>query len=139
MAFTPPAAFEHLGAFVFSDHALHLEEQFVFGRLTEFAVEKHQIDTGALKLIDQHHLIGILTRQPIRRVHIDPFDLAVSDRIAQPFQCRAYERRAAVTGVDKLVIRAEYRAVVCDALTQRRELAVDDLGLGLLFGGDPGI
>jgi len=139
MAFTPPAAFEHLRAFVFGDHALHLEQQFVFRGLTEFAVEKHQFDTGALKLIDQHHLISILTRQPIGRVHIDPFDLAVSDRIAQPFQCRADECRAAVTRIDKLVIRAEYRAVVRDALTQRRELAVDGLGLGLLFGGDPGV
>jgi hypothetical protein len=47
MPATATAALQNLGAFVFGDHALDLEQQIVLRRIANGPVQKHDFDAGA--------------------------------------------------------------------------------------------
>jgi hypothetical protein len=44
MAFAPAATLQDFGSFIFGDHALDLQEQLIFWRLSHFPVEEHDLD-----------------------------------------------------------------------------------------------
>jgi hypothetical protein len=51
MAFATATAFQNLGPFIFGDHALYLEEEFIFGTTTHFSIEKYNLDSHPVELI----------------------------------------------------------------------------------------
>jgi len=82
MTLAAPAALQDLGPLVLCYHALHLQKQVVFGRASQLAIQKDQLDTAALELIDQQDLISIFASQAIGRVDIEAIDGAVCRRVA---------------------------------------------------------
>ena len=54
-----PAPFQDAGTFVFSNHALDLQQQIVFSRATNRPIEKYNVDSSSAKLLNEQHLIGI--------------------------------------------------------------------------------
>ena len=67
---------------------------------------------------------------------VDPINGSSRYRIAQTLKSRTDERRAAVSLINKTVVRFERQPVLENACFQRRHLAGDGPLLGLLVGGD---
>ena len=83
-----PRALQNLGP-----HALNLQQELVLRCTADRPVQEHDLGAAAAKLLDQEHLVGVASRQPVRRVHVNAFDLSASHRIAQLLQ-RRFEARA---------------------------------------------
>lgn len=135
----PPAAFQDLGALVFGDDALDLEQELVRGGLLQRAVEEDDFDPVAVELFKEQHLVGVFACQTIRGVDIEAVELASGSSVAQAFQGRPPQGGAAVAVVGEAAGRVELQAIVADAFVQGIDLAGDGLPLGLLLGGDAGI
>jgi len=117
MTASAPTALEDLGAFIFGNHALHLQQQVVLGCAVDGTVQEDNLGAAASELLHQQGLMSIAAGQPVGRKHIKPRDASRSHRIAQPFECRANEQRTAVAVVDVGVIGFELTSVSCDPLT----------------------
>jgi hypothetical protein len=133
------AALEDLGPLVLGDHALHLQEEIVFWRAPQLAIEEDQLHTATLELVDQQDLIGVFAGQAIRRVDVKAIDGAVGCRIAQAFQSWAHQRTAAVTLVDETQLGIERQVIALETFFQRCDLTGDRACIGLLVGRDAGI
>jgi len=51
MSFATPTAFQNLGALIFSNHALDLQQELIFRRLSHLPIEKNDLDSRSCKLI----------------------------------------------------------------------------------------
>jgi len=112
---------------------LHLEEQIVFGTFAERPVQEHQLDAAVLQLIHEQRLIGITSRQAIRRMDIEPIDGAGGGLVAQALQRRANQRAAAVAIVDEAQLFVQRQPFFAHARTQRLDLAGDGVLLSLFL------
>jgi hypothetical protein len=95
------AALQDLGALIFRDDALDLEQQVVLGRAPQRAVEEDQLDAAPPQLVDEENLIGVAARQAVGGVDVEPIDCPLDGRIAQPLQRRADEGAAAAPLVEE--------------------------------------
>jgi hypothetical protein len=77
-------------------------------------------------------LIRVTTRESVESQNIDPVDAAASYCIAQSFECRSNQRRAAIPVVDEDVVRLQCNLVVLGSLLQRRYLAANGIATCLL-------
>jgi hypothetical protein len=89
MAAPTPAAFQDLGAFVFSNHALELQKQIILRGDADRPVQEHDFGSGAAELLDEEHLISIAPSQAVRGLDVKAIEAAHGDRVAQPFKSRA--------------------------------------------------
>ena len=101
MAFAAPAALDDLRPLVLGDNALDLQQQIVFRRQAERAIEEHYFHAGTLELIEQQDLVTEAARQPIGRMDVEALEVARRSRITQPFQGWALQRGTAVAVVDE--------------------------------------
>jgi hypothetical protein len=115
MATATPATFQDLGAFIFGDHALDLEQKIILRRAADRAVQESDFSASATKLVDQKNLMGVAARQPIRSMDINTFDMAARDRIPQPLQRRTRQDRTAIAFILVAVIRFELETIGGDA------------------------
>jgi hypothetical protein len=99
-------------------------------------VQKNDFDIAFLELFQKHNLIGIVARQAIGRVHIEPIDAAAVNDIAKFFQSRADERVSAVTFIQKTELLIDPQAVLSDASPQHVHLALDGQVPRSLLGTD---
>jgi hypothetical protein len=117
MTASAPTALEDLGAFIFGNHALHLQQQVVLGCAADGTVQEDNLGAAATELLHQQGLMGVTAGQTVRRKHIKPRDASRGHRIAQSFKCRANEQRTAVAVVDVGVVGLKLTPVGCDPLT----------------------
>jgi hypothetical protein len=120
-----PRTLQNLGPLVFGNDALNLQQELVLRCTADRPVQEHDLGAAAAKLLDQEHLVGVASRQPVRRVHVNAFDLSASHRIAQLLQRRPLKVRAAPAVIHVTVVRLELQPISGDALLQRRDLTVD--------------
>src|SRR5262249_43738174 len=66
------AAFEDLGTLVLGHHALDLEQQILFGGLADGPVQEDDLDAGALPLVQEQDLQGVVACQAVRRMDVQP-------------------------------------------------------------------
>src|SRR5207248_10941076 len=71
---TAPNPLKYLYALVLGDDALNLQQEMVLRRVADRAVQEYDLGPAAVKLLDQHNLVGMLARQPVGRQHIDALD-----------------------------------------------------------------
>src|SRR5271169_2517055 len=116
MATATPATLQDLGAFIFGDHALHLQQKIILRRAADRAVQESDFSASATKLVDQKNLMGVTARQPIRSMDINAFDMAARDRVPQPLQRRTRQDRTAVAFILVAVIRLEQETIGDNAL-----------------------
>ena len=136
---TASAALQDLGTLVFGDHALHLQQKVVLRREADRAVEEHDLDPGAAKLVDQQHLIGIAAGEAVGRIDVNTIVMTSGDSVAQALEGGAHQSGAAVAFVAETFIGHQRQAVLGEAGLQGRDLAADGAVGGLLLGGDAGI
>jgi hypothetical protein len=86
MLFATSAPLHDLGSLIFSDNALHLQEQVIFGALTERPVQEHQLDTAPPPLVEEKNLIRVVAGQAVGRVDVDAVNGANRCQVAQPIQ-----------------------------------------------------
>ncbi|HEX2479178.1 MAG TPA: hypothetical protein VHK45_07840 [Geminicoccaceae bacterium] len=86
MAPSSPAPLQDLGALVFGDDALDLEQQVVFRAGADRAVEEGNLDAGTPKLLHQEGLVRVAPGEPVRCEQVDAIDLAGGNHVAQPLQ-----------------------------------------------------
>ncbi len=139
MPLTAPGALQDLGAFVLGDHALHLQQQIVLRGMPQLAVQEDDIDAYALQLVYEQHLVGVLARQPIRRVHVEAIHPSRCRHIAQLLEGRAHEGRPAVALINERKLVGELGPIGGDALAQGGELTGDRAGAHLVFARHPGV
>src|SRR5580700_3584267 len=89
---------QNLGPLVFGNDALNLQQELVLRCTADRPVQEDDLGAAAAKLLDQEHLVGVASRQPVRRVHVNAFDLSARHRIAQLLQRRPLKVRAAPAG-----------------------------------------
>ena len=116
MATAAPATFQDLGAFVFGDHALHLQQKVILRRAADRAVQENDFSASATKLVDQKNLMGVTARQPIRSMDINAFDVTARNCVPQPLQRRTRQDRTAIAFILVAVIRLEQETIGDDAL-----------------------
>jgi hypothetical protein len=136
---TASAALQNLGALVFGHHALHLQQKVVLRREADRAVEEHDLDPGAAKLVDQQHLVGITAGKAVGRMHVNTVVVTGGDSVAQTLEGGSHQGGAAVAFVAEMFIGHQRQAVLGEAGLQGRDLAVDGAVGDLLLGGDAGI
>ena len=95
MAFAAARTLQDLGALVFGDHALELQQQLVLGRLRLRRFDEDRLHTVAQPFLGKQHLIGVLAAEPIRRQHQDCLDLALGHEVAHSLQTGSNQRGAA--------------------------------------------
>src|SRR5215211_6818612 len=130
-----PVALGDLGALVFGDHALHLDQQrgLRVGAQRRSLQEAHR-HAEALELLEDQHLVGVCARESIGAQAHDPLEHAGLGGVAQPVERGAVEPRARVAVVDELL--DDLVAGGFHHGAQRLELRGDRAALLLALGGD---
>jgi hypothetical protein len=57
-----PASLHDLGAFIFGNNALHLQQQVVFRASTERSVQEDQLNAAPPPFVDEQNLINVIAR-----------------------------------------------------------------------------
>jgi hypothetical protein len=70
--------------------------------LAQAAIDKDDLNSGRLELIQQQGLVRIAARQSIRRMHIQTVDTSCGNQISQPLERWTNQRRATVAFVQEL-------------------------------------
>jgi hypothetical protein len=99
MPSTTPAALKNLGAFIFGDYTLNLEQEIILRRIADRPVQEHDFHASTPKLVDQQHLVGVTSSQAIGGMDIQTLNLAARGRIAKSFESGAHKNGAAVAFV----------------------------------------
>lgn len=98
-----------------------------------------RLQTEAPKLVDQQRLVGVAPSQTIRGMDIQALDPPAAGGVAKALESRAHEDGAAVAFVNVTMIRLELKAIGCDPLAQRGDLAGDRVLTRLAVAGNPSI
>ena len=104
MAPSPSAPLQDLGALVFGNDALDLEQEVVLRAGADGPVEEGDLNAGAPELLHQQGLVRMTPGEPVGREYVDTVDLPGGRRIAQPLQGWTHQRGSAVALVDEGVI-----------------------------------
>jgi len=115
---TASTALQNLGAFIFGDHALNLEQQIILRRIPDRPVQEHDVHASTPKLIYQQRLVGIAPSQAIGGMDIQALDPPAGGSVAKPLESGAHEDGAAVAFVNVTIIRLEQKAIGRDPLAQ---------------------
>src|SRR5450755_227730 len=139
MAFAAARPLQDLGALVFGDHALELQQQLVLGGLRLWSLDEDRLHAVAQPFLGEEHLIGVFAAEAIGRQHKDRLDLAFSDEIEHSLQTGSNQRGPA----EALVLDDPLsRYAVALAGSERHQcgrLACNRLVLLLLVGRHPRI
>ncbi len=76
MPLTAPTTFHEFGSLIFSNDALHLEQQVVFRALTERPVQEDKLDISPPPLVQKQNLVGEIASQPVGRMDVDSVNCA---------------------------------------------------------------
>src|SRR4051795_9198906 len=76
MSLTAPGTFQDLRPFIFSDHALKLNQELIFRAVALRRLHKHGLDSMTGKLLDQQNLVSVLAAQSVRRIRQHNLDLS---------------------------------------------------------------
>ncbi len=126
-------------ALVFREHALQLQQQRVFRRLPDRAVEEHDLGAGARELLDQHRLMRVRPGQTVGRVHVDDVDGRHGREVVQALQGGPDQAHTALPVVGEAQLGLDLMAVRGRTRQQRLDLAVDGVAFSLLIGRYPGV
>lgn len=66
MLLASSAPLHDLGSLIFSDDALHLQQQVIFWALAERPIQEHQLDTTTAPFVEEKDLVGIVAGQSVR-------------------------------------------------------------------------
>jgi hypothetical protein len=84
-------------------------------------IEKNNLHAAPSQLIHQHHLIGIVAREPVGRQNVQPVDCAGVGHVAQSLQRRSHQRAAAVALIDETHLALDGQTINSDALLDSNE------------------
>src|SRR5215469_1768857 len=134
-----PRALQDLGAFVFRNHALELNQELIFRAVAWWRLHEQGFDSLAGELFDQQNLVSILSAQSIGRVREHNLDLSFGGEIAHAFQTWALQCGSAIAFIFEDPLFGYLQLVVLGELDQRRRLACDCVLLALLLRRNPSI
>src|SRR3982751_1863892 len=130
------APLEDLGAFIFGDHPLHLEQQLLLRLLSDRVVEEDDLDATALELLDDEDLISIFASQSIGRVDVEAIDQAGGRLIAEAFQGGSDQHGSAVPLIDEAQRILHSELILANSPLEGFDLTADGVLLGLLIRRD---
>jgi hypothetical protein len=96
MQLPPAAAFHDFFALVFGHHALDLEQQVIFGRLSQRTVEENHLHAGPHEFLNEYSLVGIVPGKTVRGVDVEAVDCSGCGHITQAFEGGPHQRRPAI-------------------------------------------
>jgi len=137
-----PAAPHPLGdqrALVLRDRAADLQQQLVVRVVAHRPVQELHVAAVAGQLLDQQHLMDVVTRQPVRRGHQHDINIGQRRMISQPVQPRPAQAGAAIPVIAVNVLVLQLPAAPGHRRTQPVKLLLDGLRLRLAGGRHPRI
>jgi hypothetical protein len=66
MLLTPPTPLHDFDSLIFSDDALHLEQEIIPRALAKWAIQKKDFNTSTAPFIEKQDLVGVIARQSVR-------------------------------------------------------------------------
>jgi len=135
----PPAALLEGGALELGEEPMHLAHQPLLRAVVERPVDEDDRTPGALQLLDDDVLVGVVAGEPVGGEDEHAVQLAAPHGVAQALQPRPVEPRAAVTVVEVPVLRRDGEPVLGGVGGERRHLAGDRPLLLLLGRGNASI
>src|SRR5215210_3257069 len=123
MAPSPPTSLQDLGALVFGDDPLDLEQQVVLRASADRAVEEGDLNAGAPELLHQQSLVRMTPGEPVWSEQVDAVDVPGGHCVAQPLQGWPHQGGSAVPRVDIGVVRSACGPIGHDPLAQGGDLA----------------
>src|SRR5262249_29850808 len=96
-------------------------------------------DAGPLPFVQEQDLQGVVARQPLGRVDVQPIQGADGCLLAQPFPGRAEQRAATVALLPEAGVGRPAPSVRVEACRPRLDRAADRAGRGLLLRRDAGV
>ena len=132
-------ALQEFRTLVLGDHALHLEQQLIFGTAIQRSVEENHLNATALELVDQQDLVDIRSRQAVRRLDVEPVEGTGRGRVAQPGQGRSNQRGTTITAIDEAEVCHQGNGVLARPRTQGAHLTSDYVCIGFSFRSDADI
>src|SRR5262249_29670481 len=136
---TTAAPLHNLGALVFGDHALGLQQQVLLGSVAEGVAQEDHLDAAIGEFLEDQNLIGIFARKPIGIENVEAVNGPGSGLIPESFQARTGQGISAVAVVHEAQFGLAFHGVIGHALRERLQLAGDGVLLLLLVAGNPGI
>ena len=131
-----PHPFGDQGALILGDRPADLERELVVRVLGHRPVEELDAAAVLLQLLQQEHLMDIVSRQPIRIGDEDLVERGHGRAIAEPVEAGPLERGAAVAVVTEDVPLGQRPALRLEMCPQPVDLLFDGLCLGLSLGRD---
>jgi hypothetical protein len=101
VSFPSSASLQDFRSLVLRDHALDLEQELIFRRLSYYSVQANHFDSGTEKLFKQEHLMSVMTCQPIRAMDVEMINAACRSHVSEAFKGRANKGGSPVAIVDK--------------------------------------
>jgi hypothetical protein len=114
-----------LSAFVFCNHPLELQKQFILGRRTAWRAHKHRLGAGAGKLLDQQYLMRISPAQAVGCVNQEGLDQSLGSKITHTFKSGTDKARPAITVVLEDPLSRHLELLLAGERDQSRRLAGD--------------
>src|SRR3954452_11354640 len=139
VALPAPAALEHLGPLVLSEHALKLQQQAVLRGVPDRAIEEDYLRAGSREFLQQQHLMRVAAGEAIRGMNIDDINCREGDEVTQALQGRSDQTGPAVAVVDEQHVLADLTTVLQRPCLQLGDLAVDGVALSLLIRRAPSV
>ncbi len=133
------APLQDLGPLVFGGHALHLQQQLIFGGLLQFPVQKDHRHSRPLEFLEQQDLISVFARQAIGGMDVELIDAPRGRQIPQPLQRGAHQGSAAIPFVPELPFRGHGQPRGGHPRPEGGHLTFNGVRLGLLIGRNAGI
>ena len=131
-----PHPFGDQGPLILGDRPADLEQELVVRVLGHRPVEELDAAAVLLQLLEEEHLMDIVSRQPIRIGDEDRVERGHGRPIAEPVEAGPLERGAAVAVVTEDVPLGQWPALGLEMRPQPVDLLVDGLCLGLSLGRD---
>jgi hypothetical protein len=113
-----------------------LAQEVLFRAAVSCMIEEAHLDPGTAKLLQEHGLVGVVAREAIRAVDVEPVDLPGGHPIPELFQGGSLQGRTAVALIGESEGIGKSETIGCDPSVEGGELAGDRAGVGLLLGGD---
>ncbi len=96
MPFAATGSLRDLGSFIFGDHSLKLYQQPILRTVAASGFEENRFHSAAVKLLEQQHLIGVFSAEPIRAIDQDCLQHPLTCQIAKTLQPRTIQDAPAV-------------------------------------------
>jgi hypothetical protein len=132
---SPPShAFRNQRTFIFCHGTAYLQQEVVMGVLADGPIEKVDLASRALELVQEHHVMDIVAGESIGAQHQHTVDNALTELVPKAIKPRTVERCPTIAIVAEDMLTAQLLACTFEMGSKPLDLLVDGVSQGLTVG-----